>query len=127
MATSKQPKVKAGRNGNPPPKKGRPPGSVNKATATAREAIAKIAEGMAPEFELWISAIARGVPEKLDDNGRVEKWLSKPDPRGAAEVYLKAIEYHIPKLGRIEHTDPNGKALIPATIQIVGVKAPKRE
>ena len=128
--TSKQAKEttkKPGRNGNPPPKGGRPKGSVNKVTATAREAIGRIADGMAGEFEGWIKAVADGTPSELDENGQPVKWLIKPDPRGAAEVYLKAIEYHVPKLSRTELTDPDGKALAPAIINITGVKAPRRE
>lgn len=125
--TSKAPAKKPGRNGNVLPRGGRPKGSVNKATATAREAIAKIADGMAPEFEKWIVAIAEGQPAKLDEEGRPVSWLNKPDPRGAAEVYLKAIEYHVPKLSRAELTGPGGSALVPATINVKGVKAPRRE
>lgn len=107
--------------------KGRPKGSVNKATATAREAIAMVADGMAPEFEKWLGKIAEGTPKELDADGKPKTWLVKPDPRGAAEVYLKAIEYHIPKLSRAELTGRDGKDLIPATVNIVGVKAPKRD
>lgn len=107
--------------------RGRPKGSVNKATATAREAMAKIADGMAEEFEKWIVAIAQGVPADVDEEGNPLKWHQKPDPRGAAEVYLKAIEYHVPKLSRAEVTGAGGSALIPATINVVGKKAPSRE
>src|SRR5690625_150847 len=106
--------------------KGRPKGSVNKATATARQAIAMVADGMAPEFEKWLGKIAEGTPKELDADGKPKSWLVKPDPRGAAEVYLKAIEYHIPKLSRAEVTGRDGKDLVTATLNIVGVKAPKR-
>lgn len=106
--------------------KGRPKGSVNKVTATAREAIALVADGMAPEFEKWLGKIAEGTPKELGEDGKPKTWLVKPDPRGAAEVYLKAIEYHIPKLSRAEVTGANGASLIPATINVVGVRAPKR-
>lgn len=71
---------------------GRPKGTPNKATSKAREAIALVAEGMAPEFMGWLQRTADG--DK--DNG------IKPDPKGAADIYLKAIEYHIPKLSRVE-------------------------
>jgi len=71
---------------------GRPKGTPNKATSKAREAIALVAEGMAPEFMGWLQRTADGDKE----NG------IKPDPKGAADIYLKAIEYHIPKLSRVE-------------------------
>jgi hypothetical protein len=73
---------------------GRPKGSENKTTKRTREAIALIAEGMADEFRSWLVQTADGDPERG----------LKPDPKGAADIYLKAIEYHIPKLSRVEAT-----------------------
>lgn len=76
---------------------GRPKGTPNKATSKAREAIALVAEGMADEFMGWLQKTAQGDKE----NG------VKPDPKGAADIYLRAIEYHIPKLSRVEgHVTP---------------------
>lgn len=76
--------------GKPGP--GRPRGMPNKATAKAREVIALIADEMAEDFKSWLFLTASGD----------EKRGIKPDPRGAADLYLKAIEYHIPKLSRVE-------------------------
>lgn len=118
-AATTKPKLRRPATGNAG--KGRKKGSVNKATSTAREAIALVADGMAPEFAGWLKTIAEGLPDKMDDDG-VKTWLQKPDPRGAAEVYLKAIEYHIPKLSRAELTGKDGKDLIPAEILVNGVK-----
>lgn len=73
-------------------------GVPNKATAKCRETIALIADGMADEFEQWLRRTASG-----DADAGI-----KPDPKGAADLYLKAIEYHIPKLARTE-TTLNGK------------------
>jgi len=64
--------------------KGRPAGSVNKSTAAVREAIAKMAEDNAENFATWLTAVAADNPDK------------------ACDIYLKAIEYHIPKLARTE-------------------------
>lgn len=72
--------------------KGRPPGTPNKATSKVREAIALIADGMAEDFKGWLLLTATGDPERK----------LAPDPKGAADLYLKAIEYHIPKLARTE-------------------------
>lgn len=76
--------------GNPHPvsRKGRP----NKATQDVRAAIAAFAEGNAGNLAKWIARVAEGTKERA------------PDPAKAAELYLKAIEYHIPKLGRTELT-----------------------
>jgi hypothetical protein len=69
---------------------GRPKGAPNKSTALVREAIAKMAESNAENFNTWLTAVATSSPEK------------------ACDIYLKAIEYHIPKLARTEHVgDPN--------------------
>jgi hypothetical protein len=69
--------------------KGRPPGIPNKATRDVREAIRKVAEENAEEFSRWLNIVANGDGD-----------LVKPDPAKAADLYLKAIEYHIPKLAR---------------------------
>lgn len=54
------------------------------------------------------------------------QWHVKPDPGGSTDTMLRALEYHIPKLSRAEVTGRDGKDLVPATLNIVGVKAPKR-
>jgi hypothetical protein len=78
---------------------GRPKGSPNKATAAVREAIAVFAEGNAHKLQEWLDDIAMGVGG------------NKPDPAKAADLYLRAIEYHIPKLARTEMTGKDGGAL----------------
>lgn len=75
---------------------GRPKGSPNKATAAVREAIAVFAEGNAHKLQEWLDDIANGVGG------------NKPDPAKAADLYLRAIEYHIPKLARTEVTGQDG-------------------
>jgi hypothetical protein len=74
---------------------GRPKGSPNKATAAVREAIAVFAEGNAHKLQEWLDSVANGVGG------------NRPDPAKAADLYLRAIEYHIPKLARTEHVGDN--------------------
>jgi len=77
---------------------GRPAGVPNKATTAVREAIARMAEDNAENFVGWLNQVATSNPEK------------------ACDIYLKAIEYHIPKLARTEVTGAeNG----PLTIKVV--------
>ena len=83
---------------------GRPKGSPNKATAAVREAIAVFAEGNAHKLQEWLDDIAMGVGG------------NKPDPAKAADLYLRAIEYHIPKLARTEMTGVDG-----GPVQVSGI------
>jgi len=70
--------------------KGRKKGVPNKATADVRAAIALFAESTVPQFQEWINRVAQ------------------EDPAKAADLFLKAIEYHIPKLARTEVTGADG-------------------
>jgi hypothetical protein len=76
---------------------GRSKGVPNKSTAAVREAIAKMAELNAPRFSNWLDQVAAKSPEK------------------ACDIYLRAIEYHIPKLARTEVTGTDGQ---PVAMQI---------
>lgn len=87
--------------------RGRPKGSPNKSTAAVREAMALFAEGNVHKFEEWINSVAEGA------EGR------QPDPGKAADLFLKAIEYHIPKLARTEHTGENNG---PVEMKITWIK-----
>tara|TARA_R110000787_G_scaffold99632_2_gene204270 strand:+ start:1246 stop:1521 length:276 start_codon:yes stop_codon:yes gene_type:complete len=69
---------------------GRKAGVGNKITVEVREAIALIAQRNVGNFEKWLGAVA------VDDPGK------------AADLFLKAIEYHIPKLARSEQTGLDG-------------------
>ena len=74
---------------------GRPPGVPNKATSAVREAIARMADENAENFVGWLNQVAASNPEK------------------ACDIYLKAIEYHIPKLARTEVTgNDNGPVIM---------------
>jgi hypothetical protein len=75
---------------------GRPKGSPNRATADVRAAIAVFAEGNAHKLQEWLDRVAEG-SEGV-----------RPDPAKAADLYLRVIEYHIPKLARTEVTGQDG-------------------
>lgn len=63
-------------------------GKPNKSTVEVREAIAEFAKANVQRMGEWLNAIE--------------------DPAKRFDLYLRAIEYHIPKLGRTEHAgDPN--------------------
>lgn len=70
------------------PHYGRRAGVPNRSTVMVREAIALFAEQGA---------------------GRLWKWLEEvDDPAKRVQLYLQAIEYHIPKLARTEVTGADG-------------------
>ena len=82
--------------GKPPPEgAGRPPGAANRATKTAREAIAMFVDGNAHRLCEWLDKIA-------EDN-----------PLAAFDRFMSVVEYHIPKLQRSEVTGKDGKDLFP--------------
>jgi hypothetical protein len=73
------------------PGPGRPPGVPNKTTSDVRAAIAKFAEETAEDFMEWVQQIK--------------------DPSRRCDIWLRTIEYHIPKLQRSELTGKDGKDL----------------
>lgn len=95
----------------PPPGRGRPPGAVNKATANARAAIADFVDGNVERLNGWLDAIANGekktevilVGDK-EEIRETHEWARRPDPLAAFNAYMSVIEYHIPKLARIDST-----------------------
>ena len=75
--------------GKPGP--GRPKGSPNKATAQAREAIARFVDGNADRLQGWLDEI------------HAEKGAE-----AAFKCFSDLLEYHVPKLARHEHSGPDG-------------------
>ena len=63
-------------------------GIPNKSTQEVREAIATFASANIDKMDQWLNEIES--PEKRLD------------------LFLRALEYHVPKLGRVEHTGENG-------------------
>lgn len=77
--------------GKPGP--GRKPGVPNKATTTAREAIAQFVDANTFRLQGWLDQIAK------DD---------KHGPKVAFECVMALLEYHVPKLARTEHVGDGG-------------------
>lgn|SRR5574337_426645 len=77
-------------------------GIPNHATRDVREAIAIFAQANVERMGEWIERI------------------SADDPAKAFDLYLRAIEYHIPKLSRAEHSGPDGSPIpLKATVEHV--------
>ncbi len=80
---------------------GRRPGTPNKATQAAREAIARFVDGNADRLQDWLEEIAQN-----------------DGPQAAFKCFMDVVEYHVPKLARTEHTGKDG-----APLQVVLSKA----
>lgn len=65
---------------------GRPKGKPNRVTREVREVLAEIAKRNAPAVEQWLAAAAEA------------------DPARGMELYLRMIEYHLPKLREVNIT-----------------------
>lgn len=80
---------------------GRAPGTPNKATKEARQAIASFVDGNAHRLTEWLDAVANGDP----------KNDIKPNPGKAFELFQSVVEYHVPKLARTELAGDSEKPL----------------
>lgn len=102
---------------------GRPKGAVNKATATAREAIAAFVDDNSHRMETLLDQIAGGLPKRNAETGDVIKnadgsiaWEKPPDPKAAFDAIQSVVEYHIPKLARVEQTGKDGGPITHANL-----------
>jgi hypothetical protein len=67
----------------------------NKATANAREAIARFVDGNADRLTQWLDEI-----------------YAADGARAAFNCFTDLIEYHVPKLARHEHTGKDGGPMV---------------
>lgn len=84
---------------------GRAPGTPNKATSAAREAIAQFVDGNAHRLTEWLDRVADGVKVEKEDpeTGEVTtEYVVPPNPAKAFDMFQSVVEYHIPKLARTE-------------------------
>ena len=79
------------------PGPGRPKGLANKTTQDARAAIAAFVDNNAHRLTGWLDSVAEGDPGND----------VKPNPGRAFELLQSVVEYHIPKLARVEQRGPN--------------------
>jgi hypothetical protein len=110
---------------------GRKPGTPNKATADARQAIAAFVDGNAHRLTEWLDKVAEGVKQPmknengeivLDDSGKpIEEYVVAPNPAKAFDMFQSVVEYHVPKLARTEVTgDPNNPVQMDVHVTVFG-------
>ena len=85
---------------------GRPAGSPNKATVEARQAIALFVDQNAHRLTGWLDKVAEGVQ---DNDGQ---YVVPPNPAKAFDMFQSVVEYHVPKLARMEHTGSDDKPVV---------------
>lgn len=108
------------------PKKGpgRPSGSPNKATSDARQAIASFVDGNAHRLTEWLDAVADGVKvTEIDANSGepIDRYVVPPNPAKAFDLFQSVVEYHIPKLARMEVAgDDNKPVVIEHNVNVFG-------
>jgi hypothetical protein len=78
--------------------KGRPKGAVNRST------------------EMMKVSIARATNKVLDNLPKIMEDMMKKDPKGAVDIALKMLEFHLPKQSRVEM-----KAEIEQRVQAINV------
>ena len=95
---------------------GRTAGTPNKTTNEARQAIASFVDGNAHRLTEWLDQVANGVKviEQTDGGDILEKYVVPPNPAKAFDMFQSVVEYHIPKLARLEHS---GSDINPVVIE----------
>ena len=100
---------------------GRVAGTPNKATNQARQAIASFVDGNAHRLTEWLDQVAQGVKvvEQDEDGEPVEKYIVPPNPAKAFDMFQSVVEYHVPKLARMEVAgDPDAPVRVEGAFDI---------
>ena len=81
---------------------GRQAGTPNKATRDARRSIALLLEGNVDRLEEWMTQVASGIRETSARDQEAEgRWVVRPNPAKAFEMFQSLLEFHVPKLTRV--------------------------
>jgi len=92
---------------------GRASGTPNKATNDARQAIASFVDGNAHRLTEWLDQVANGVKVvEMEGDEPVEKYVVPPNPAKAFDMFQSVVEYHVPKLARMEISGDDDKPLV---------------
>ena len=86
---------------------GRQAGTPNKVTLEARQAIASFVNGNAHRLTEWLDKVADGV-QTPDGDG----YVVPPNPAKAFDMFQSVVEYHVPKLARMEHAGSDDKPVV---------------
>jgi len=82
---------------------GRQAGTPNRATSEARQAIAAFVDGNVNRLSEWLDTVANGIPKIDPETGATtEDYVVRPNPAKAFELYQSLLEFHVPKLTRMQ-------------------------
>jgi hypothetical protein len=82
---------------------GRQIGTPNKATSDARRAVAEIVDSNSHRLSEWLNTVADGIRKIDSSTGQASsEYLVGPNPAKAFEMYRSLLEYHVPKLTRVQ-------------------------
>lgn len=98
---------------------GRQIGTPNKVTSDARRAVAEIVDSNSHRLSEWLNTVTDGIRKTAPSTGQASsEYLVGPNPAKAFDMYRSLLEYHIPKLTRVQvagnefeasHGDANSK------------------
>ena len=83
---------------------GRVAGTPNKATTSARQAIAQVLDAKVHNLADWVDQTAHGIKQfkVAADGTRYEEYVVKPNPAKAFELMQSLLEFSVPKLTRVQ-------------------------
>ena len=83
---------------------GRKVGTPNRATSETRQVIAYVVDQNIDKLSEWLASVAEGVKVKRVDSSMNERedYIVPPNPAKAFLLLHSLLEFHTPKLGRLE-------------------------
>ena len=90
---------------------GRVKGTPNSATIEVRQAKSEFVDGNAHRLTDWLDSVANGV-RGVDPETEAEFYIVPPNPAKAFDMFQSVVEYHVPKLARMEVSGTPGGAPI---------------
>lgn len=82
---------------------GRLAGTPNKTTSDARKVLVEILEGKAYRLSEWLDAVAEGIRKTDPSTGKpTDEYLIRPNPAKAFDLFHSLLEFHVPKLTRVQ-------------------------
>jgi len=83
---------------------GRKAGTPNRATSEARKALGDLLDANAHQLDEWLNRVAKGTKalRVAADGTEYEEYIVKPNPAKAFDMFQSLLEFHVPKLTRVQ-------------------------